>query len=185
MQHHPHPTTPLRQNNLQIQLGRIYESKHLTFSFSFLAFWNTRWIGGLDSKLTRRAAGRAPNLVLLDVAKYFICKCFLNEKSLDFELYKLQLGEKALTEQFIATKNNTITVFYNKWQPFMSKNFISDTVWRGRTSITPSRITIIVISSYLSFLFCLDSNKCMFLSDFFKFNSFTLVILSLLSIKQA
>ena len=37
------------------------------------------------------------NLALL-VAKYFICKCFLNEKSLDFELYKLQLREKALTE---------------------------------------------------------------------------------------
>ena len=67
------------------------------------------------------------NLALL-VAKYFIYKCFLNEKSLDFELYKLQLREKALMEQFIATKNNTITVFNNKWQPFISKNFISGTV---------------------------------------------------------
>ena len=87
------------------------------------------------------------NLALL-VAKYFINKSFLNEKSLDFELYKIQLHEKALAEQFIATKNNTITVFKNKWQPFISKKFISGTVWRGRTSITPSRITIIVVSTY-------------------------------------
>ena len=67
------------------------------------------------------------NLALL-VAKYFINKSFLNEKSLDFELYKIQLHEKALAEQFIATKNNTITVFKNKWQPFISKKFISGTV---------------------------------------------------------
>ena len=36
----------------------------------------------------------------LPVAKFFMYKCFLNEKSLDFELYKqhVQLPEKALTE---------------------------------------------------------------------------------------
>ena len=48
------------------------------------------------------------------VAKYFIYRCFLNEESLDFELYKLLLREKALTEQFIASKNNTITDFNKK-----------------------------------------------------------------------
>ena len=67
------------------------------------------------------------NLALL-VAKYFIYKSFLNEKSLDLELYKPQLRKKALKEQFIATKNNTLTVFSNKWQPFISKNYTSGTV---------------------------------------------------------
>lgn len=42
------------------------------------------------------------NLSLL-VAKYFIYRCFLNEESLDFELYKLLLREKALTEQLSAS----------------------------------------------------------------------------------
>ena len=36
----------------------------------------------------------------------------------------------------------------------------------GRTSITPSRITIIVVSTNLQFISCLDSNQCIFLSFF-------------------
>ena len=47
----------------------------------------------------------------LIAAKYFIYRCFLNEGPLDFELYKLLLREKALTEQLIASKNNSITDF--------------------------------------------------------------------------
>ena len=108
------------------------------------------------------------NLALL-VAKYFIHKCFLNEKSLDFKLFKLQLHEKALTEQFIATKNNTITVFNNKWQPFISKKFISQ--WH---SLTQSFFFHAIPYYYhccfylfLQFISCLDSNKCIFLSFFF------------------
>ena len=84
------------------------------------------------------------NFTLL-VGKYFIYKCFLNEKSLDFKLYKLQLCEKSLTEEFIAT--DTIIDFNKKWQPFISSSFISCTFWFGRTPITLSRITIIVIST--------------------------------------
>lgn len=64
------------------------------------------------------------NLSLL-VAKYFIYRCFLNEESLDFELYKLLLREKALTEQLIVSKNKTTTDFNKKWQPLISSNFIS------------------------------------------------------------
>ena len=49
-------------------------------------------------------------------------------ESLDFELYKLLLREKALSEQLIASKNNTTTDFNKKWQPLILSNFISCTV---------------------------------------------------------
>ena len=84
------------------------------------------------------------NLALL-VAKYFIYKCFLNEESLDFEVYKIQLREKATIEQLIASKNNTIAVFNKKWQPFISSNFISCSLTR-HAFITLSRISIVIIS---------------------------------------
>ena len=42
------------------------------------------------------------NFALL-VAKYLSYRCFLNEESLDFELYKLLLRVKVLTEQLIAS----------------------------------------------------------------------------------
>lgn len=65
------------------------------------------------------------NLSLL-VAKYFIYRCFLNEESLDFELYKLLLREKALTEQLIASpKIKLPLISTKKWQPLISSNFIS------------------------------------------------------------
>ena len=60
------------------------------------------------------------NFALLS-AKYFIYGCFLNEEPLDFELYKLLLREKVLTELLIASKNNTITDFNKKWQPHFKK----------------------------------------------------------------
>ena len=63
------------------------------------------------------------------VAKYFSYRDFLNEESLDFELYKLLLHVKVLTEQLIASsKSNTITDFNKKCQPLISSNFISCTV---------------------------------------------------------
>ena len=62
------------------------------------------------------------NLALV-VAKYFIYRCFLNEESLDFELYKLLLHEKALTEQLIASKNNTTTDFNKKMATSYFKQF--------------------------------------------------------------
>ena len=87
------------------------------------------FINCFNAKLYRETLPVAPTVrFTLLVAKYFIYKCFLNENSLDFEFYKIQLHEKALTEQFIATKNNTITAFNNKWQPLISKKFISGTV---------------------------------------------------------
>jgi len=64
----------------------------------------------------------------LPVAKYFIYEYFLNEEPLDFELYKLLLREKALAEKHIAFKNNSFATFNKKWQPLVSKNFITCTV---------------------------------------------------------
>ena len=64
------------------------------------------------------------NLALL-MAKYFLYRCVLNEESLHFELYKLLVRKKGLMKQLIASKNNTITDFNKKWQPFISSNFIS------------------------------------------------------------
>ena len=44
------------------------------------------------------------SLALL-VTKYFIYKCNLNEQSLLFSLFKIQLRENVMTERYIAIKN--------------------------------------------------------------------------------
>jgi len=56
------------------------------------------------------------NFTLL-AAKYFIYRCFLNEEPLDFELYKLLVREKILTEQLIASKI-IITIIYHPFSYF-------------------------------------------------------------------
>jgi len=56
------------------------------------------------------------NFTLL-AAKYFIYRCFLNEEPLDFELYKLLVCEKILTEQLIASKI-IITIIYHPFSYF-------------------------------------------------------------------
>ena len=56
-------------------------------------------------------------MVMQHKACCLICQAWICQ---DFELYKLLLGEKALTEQLIASKNSTTTDFNKKWQPLIS-----------------------------------------------------------------
>ena len=52
-----------------------------------------------------------PLSLALLVAKYFIYKCTLNEQSLIFSLFKIQLRENIMTERYIAIKNKTVKLF--------------------------------------------------------------------------
>jgi len=66
-----------------------------------------------------------PSLALL-VAKYFIYKCNLNEQSLLFSLFKIQLPENIMTETYIAIKNKTAKLFNEKWKYLILKDFVPE-----------------------------------------------------------
>ena len=65
------------------------------------------------------------SLALL-VAKYFINKCNLNEQSLLFSLFKIQLRENITTERYIAIKNKTAKLFNENWKFPISIDFVPE-----------------------------------------------------------
>ena len=67
-----------------------------------------------------------PLSLALLVAKYFIYKCNLNEKSLLFSLFKTQLQENIMTERYITIKNKTAKLFNEKWKCLISKDFVPE-----------------------------------------------------------
>ena len=57
---------------------------------------------------------------------YFIYKCNLDEISLLFSLFKIQLRENIMTERYIAMKNKTAKLFNNKMKHPMLKDFVPE-----------------------------------------------------------
>ena len=57
---------------------------------------------------------------------YFIYKCNLDEISLLFSLFKIQLRENIMTERYIAMKNKTAKLFNNKGKHPMLKDFVPE-----------------------------------------------------------
>ena len=55
---------------------------------------------------------------------YFIYKCNLDEISLLFSLFKIQLRENIMTERYIAMKNKTAKLLNNKGKHLMLKDFV-------------------------------------------------------------
>ena len=67
-----------------------------------------------------------PLSLALLVAKCFIYKCNLNEQSLRFSLFKIQLRENIMTERYITIKNKNAKLFNEKWKCLILIDFVPE-----------------------------------------------------------
>ena len=65
------------------------------------------------------------NLALL-VAKFYICRCSLDDTPLYFPVFETELGEKGRIEKDIATRNGNLKSFKIKWESLIRNKFIGD-----------------------------------------------------------
>ena len=91
--------------------------------------WNTQLPGStLLYRPTDLLKHHQPLSLALLLAKYFIYKCNLNEQSLLFSLFKIQIRENVTTERYIAIKSKSAKLFNDKWKCLISKDFTTTKV---------------------------------------------------------